>query len=272
MNHKIPVRKMNFDLPSPSEFDPKWAADSAFASYPALCASLYVAYLEPFLVKSMRHVLDQITDPNLREDADRFARQEAQHYQQHERFNELILSCGYPGLRERLAVLKEDFDSFFKVKGDRWCIGFVEGFESYTYLASINALKLGLFEHPGKDKRIGLLFKWHLTEEIEHRHVAHDIYQHLYGDYLFRVRMCFFAQSHIAKFTGDCTKIMSAFDTDRFDSSYSLSAFHRIATLVAILPIFIKTYMPWHSPHRIKVSDKILEYSREMTGLAESVN
>ena len=57
-----------------------------------------MALLEPFIVKSMRRVMDAIKDPELKEDVDRFCRQEAQHYQQHERFNELVLGHGYAGL------------------------------------------------------------------------------------------------------------------------------------------------------------------------------
>jgi predicted metal-dependent hydrolase len=49
---------------------------------------LYVAVLEPFAVKSFRRVLDQIRDEALRENVERFSRQEAQHYQRHYRFQQ----------------------------------------------------------------------------------------------------------------------------------------------------------------------------------------
>ena len=55
-------------------------------------------------------------------------------------------------------------------------------------------------QHPKTDKRFAALFEWHMAEEVEHRNVAYDIYQHLYGDYLYRAKMCLIAQSHILKF------------------------------------------------------------------------
>ena len=82
-------------------------------SYPPhLAIGLYVAYLEPFFVKSLRRVMDQIRDEALREDADRFSRQEAQHYRRHMDFNKAVLTHGYPGLAQRTEMLKRDFEGF----------------------------------------------------------------------------------------------------------------------------------------------------------------
>ena len=130
--HAIPVRRMEFEIPTAEDFDPKWLANDILQSYMSTGVSLYVAYLEPFLVKAMRRVLDQIDDEALRDDVDRFARQEAQHYMQHERFNAAILGQGYPGLQERFDRLKADFEGFLANKSDKWCVGFVEWFEALT--------------------------------------------------------------------------------------------------------------------------------------------
>jgi predicted metal-dependent hydrolase len=262
---------MEFDIPTAEDFDPKWAADDILMSYITTGLSLYVAYLEPFLVKSIRRVLDQVTDDELRENVDRFCRQEAQHYMQHERFNEAILQLGYPGLRERFDRLKNDFDRFLSSKGDRWCVGFVEGFEAYTTQSALKALDSSLFDHPKTDQRFGRLLKWHLTEEIEHRHVAFDIYEHLYGDYLFRVKMCWIAQTHIWRFMLDCVKIMSPVDTARFDESYHVPRLHRIMAAVAVSPMFLKTYTPWYTPHKYKVPATIDAMSEEFSTAAKSV-
>ena len=97
---------------------------------------------------------------------------------------------------------------FPEEKGDRWCIGFVEGFEALTTQFALNSLKRPATNHPRTDQRWGQLFEWHLAEEIEHRNVAFDIYDHLYGSYGFRVKMCWIAQ-HPEKQTPGM-----AFDTD----------------------------------------------------------
>ena len=69
------------EVPSADEFHPLCVAGNSALSYTHLATSLYVAHLEPFFVKSLRRVMDQIRDDGLREDVDRFSRQEAQHYQ-----------------------------------------------------------------------------------------------------------------------------------------------------------------------------------------------
>lgn len=270
--HPIPVRKMAFEIPTADDFDPKWAAGNIMASYVTTGVSLYVAYLEPFLVKSLRRVLDQVTDPALKEDVDRFCRQEAQHYMQHERFNNAILESGYPGLEERFAQLKGDFDTFLETKDDRWCVGFVEGFEAYTTQGALGALEAGVFDHPQTDRRFGDLFRWHMTEEIEHRNVAFDIYQHLYGDYFFRVKMCWIAQTHIWRFILDCMKIFSPVDTARFDKSYRVTRLHRWLATAAVAPRFLTTYTPWYSPHRYRIPENITALSAKLTAAAESAS
>ncbi len=270
--HDIPVRRMEFEIPTADDFDPKWMANDIMQSYLSTGISLYVAYLEPFLVKSMRRVLDQITDDELRENVDRFARQEAQHYMQHERFNQAILGQGYPGLQERFDLLKADFANFLANRSDKWCVGFVEGFEALTTQLALESLKALGREHPKTDPRFAALFEWHMAEEIEHRDVAFDIYEHLYGDYLFRVRMCWVAQHHILSFISDCMAIMSATDVERHGPSYEVTSTQRAMLWVVMAPKILKTMTPWYSPHRYDVPDSIADVSEKLSTQATSVS
>ena len=269
--HRIPVRRMEFEIPTPEDFDPKWLANDILQSYFSTGVSLYVAYLEPFLVKSMRRVLDQITDDALREDVDRFSRQEAQHYMQHERFNAAILGMDYPGLEARFGQLKRDFDGFLAGKSDKWCVGFVEGFEALTTQLALQSLSGLARQHPRTDKRFAALFEWHLAEEIEHRNVAYDIYDHLYGDNFFRAKMCWIAQTHILKFITDCMKIMTAADEPRFGASYRVTRVHRLLVWVTTAPKMLKTLLPWYSPHRYQVPDTIRDLSAKLSAEAKTV-
>ena len=186
MTHPIPIRKMAFEVPAAEDFNPLYIAGNATLSYMHTALGLYVVHLEPFIVKSLRKVMPQIRDEALREEVDRFCRQESQHYQKHADFNELILARNYPGLEARIKRLRDDFDGYLRHRSDRLRVGFVEGFESFTSQNALTLLASGLFEHKRSEPRFAGLFKWHLFEEIEHRNVAYDIYQHLYGNY--RVR------------------------------------------------------------------------------------
>jgi len=269
--HPIPVRRMEFEVPSADDFDPRWLAGDILQSYFSTGISLYVAYLEPFLVKSMRRVLDQIRDPELRENVERFSRQEAQHYMQHERFNAAILGQGYPGLEARFARLKDDFDRFLATKGDKWCVGFVEGFEALTTQLALQSLAQLERRHPKTDPRFSALFEWHMAEEVEHRNVAYDIYQHLYDDYPFRVKLCWVAQSHILRFITDIMKLMTAVDAERHGAGYRVSGLHRLLVWVNAAPMMLKTMMPGYTPHDYRVPDSIDVVSARLSAAAKSV-
>lgn len=268
---EIPVPRMPFEVPDAAGFHPLYIAGHPAASYQMTGLGLYVALLEPFIVKSVRRVLDRINDPDLKEAADCFCRQEAQHYQQHERFNALIFAQGYPGLEARYQQLRSDFERFLAEEGDRFRIGFVEGFEANTNQGALRLLKIGLLRHPKTDKTLGRLWEWRMLEEIEHRLVAFDLYQHLFGDRLNRARMCWVAQHHMAKFIKDCTAIMMPVDIERHGEACRLTGIYQVLKLIARLtPRFI-SMLPWYSPHRYVITDSVQRLSARLSAEATSV-
>jgi len=269
--HPIPVRRLTFEIPAPGEFDPIYAARVAAVSYDLTGLGLYVALLEPFIVKSMRRVMDQITDERLREDVDRFCRQEAQHYQQHERFNAVVLAHGYPGLERRIERLAADFHHFLERKSDRFRIGFVEGFEAYTNQGALELLESGVLEHPRTDPRFGHLFRWHMLEEIEHRNVAFDLYEHLYGGNLYRARMCWIAQGHLLRFIRDCAKIMSSADVGRHGDQCQIKPLERAILALRPWRKRIRSMLPSYTPHDYRVPPSIAAIAARYSDLAESV-
>jgi len=268
----IPVRRMQFKVPPLAEFHPVYLAGNAGISYHMTGVGLYVALLEPFIVKSVRRVLDQIKVPALREATDRFCRQEAQHYQQHERFNALVFAQDYPGLKERYEALRADFDSFLKDRDDRFRIGFIEGFEANTNQGALAMISRGLFTHPRTHKALGALFEWHMLEEIEHRHVAFDLYQHLYGEWHYRARMCWVAQHHMAGFIDDCTAIMSPVDVKRHGPACALSAKDKALKLVMRMVPRVRSMWPTYTPHNYVVPGSVDALCARLSSEAASVS
>lgn len=270
-DHGIPVRRMPFTVPEGDPFHPLYIAGHPVASYQMTGLGLYVALLEPFIVKSVRRVLDRVTDPALREAADRFCRQEAQHYQQHERFNALVFGAGYPGLRERYELLRADFDGFLADRDDRFRIGFVEGFEANTSQGALRLLGSGALRHPKTDKALGALWEWHMLEEIEHRNVAFDLYEHLFGGWLYRARMCWVAQHHMARFIDDCTAIMLPVDVARHGPTCALTAGQRLQRLLMRMIPRVKSMLPRYTPHRYELPDSVTRLSAKLSAQATSV-
>ena len=266
----IPVRRLTFEVPE--QFHPLYLMRNAALSYNFTGLGLYVALLEPFIVKSLRKVQDRITDETLREQVDRFCRQEAQHYQQHERFNAIVLAHGYPGLEARIAQLADDFRDYLERRSDKFRVGFVEGFEAYTTQGALEILGSRVLDHPRTDTRFADLFRWHMLEEIEHRNVAFDIYQHLYGDYLFRARMCWFAQSHILRFIRDCRTIMSAADVTRHGERCRIRPIEKLLLAADPIPKRLRSMLPGYTPHRYQVPDSVAALSAHYSEKADSVH
>ena len=272
MTNAIPVRNILFDPIPPDEFNPICVANNAMLSYTLWGVSLYVAWLEPFIVKSIRKVLPDITDARLKDDVERFSRQEAQHYQNHQRFNETLLGQNYPGLQQRYDELRLDFDRMLAEQDSKYCIGFVEGFEAMTTQGALRILSTGILNHPATDKRVADLFTWHLMEEIEHRNVAFDIYEHLYGDNLYRARMCMVAQTHIYRFIQECTTLMSRCDRERFGEHCHVSLSQKALSRLGQWITTFRSCLPTYTPHNYTIPANLQSLSDHYSAMATKVS
>ena len=268
--HPITVRTMKFDVPTAEEFHPLCVAGNSALSYTHLGTGLYVALVEPFIVKSLRRVKDRIRDEALLEDVDRFVRQETQHYQRHIDFNKVVLGHGYPGLQQRVEALQRDFDGYLENETDRFRIGYVEGIEAWTTQFAIGSLSTGLYDHPKTTRPIGELFKWHMVEEFEHRNVAFDVYEHLYRDRVHRARMCWFAQHHMSRFVAECMDLMSSADVPRHGERCRVTLRQKTLLAFGRLRIRARAMLPGYTPHAYAVPAGIAELSEHYTRLAVS--
>jgi len=254
------------------DFDPLYLAGSAALSYNHTAFGLYVALLEPFAVKSLRRMLGRVRDEALRDEVDRFCRQEAQHYQRHVDFNKAVFAQDYPGLEQKVERLRQDLERFLGDASDRYCLGYVEGFESYTTQFALRMIESGLYDHRRTHPAFGALFKWHMLEEIEHRKVAFDLYRHLYGgDYWHRARLCLFSQGHMLKFMRECAGLMSAADVARRGKRYRIGTRQRLQLLLFPVGMRIRSMLPGYTPHRYRVPASIAALSEHFTRTAVSV-
>lgn len=268
----ITVRKLDLSFPSPEEFDPVWIRGNPTMSYFLLGLSLYLPYLEPYLIKGLRAAAPLVEDAAVGEALDKFCRQEAQHYQQHARFNALIHTRDYPELASIEARCQAEFDAWLANKPTKYNVGFAEGFESYTTQTATKALNSGALDSRGVEPKLANLFRWHLTEEIEHRTVAFDIWEHLYGDYGYRVKMCWTAQWHMLRFIMRCMDHMSRVDTARHGAKYKIPALGKGVAVATALYHFAVTYLPNYSPYKLTVSPKIRELADGYTQQAQSTS
>jgi predicted metal-dependent hydrolase len=202
---EITARKVKFDFPE--ELDDIFPGTSVVDETYLVAFSLTMPYLEPYLIRTFRGVADRITDPVLANDMRAFIAQEAQHFQNHRRVNEMIkgqlgdaVAAKVQSIESRLEA---DYRRFTAQRSDRFNLVYAEGFEAMTC-----AMAMTFFERAGAGTGLGSdghfgawqqLWAWHAAEEIEHRNVAFDVYEHLHGSWAYRVVGALRAQWHFQR-------------------------------------------------------------------------
>lgn len=174
---------------SPVTFDAsiprRWFGNLAVPSHIVNGVNLLFPAGERFFVRSVRHYLDQITDPLLREQVKGFFGQEGRHAQAHERFFEVMECQGYE-IADFLATYERVVYGMIEPRvSPELRLAVTVALEHYTAIMAENAIRDGLLDaaHPTMK---GLLL-WHAAEEIEHRAVAFDVLEAVAPSYQLRM-------------------------------------------------------------------------------------
>jgi len=145
-------------------------------------------------------------------------------------------------------------------------------FEAFTTATALFSFEQGFAG--GMHPAVRDLYSWHLVEEIEHRTVAFDVYEHVLGVYPYRLSVGLFAQWHMLRWTARVAAYMLECDREalpryggregrreRGRAQLRMSARH-------LLPRVLKTYLPWYTPHRIEVPEQLRELARHYSDMA----
>ncbi len=250
--HPITIRRPKFTYPA--RLDPLVFPGQPELSYVMIGLSLLLPYLEPYLIRSMNEAKRLVRDPDLARDIALFNGQEGQHYRQHIRFNEAVRE-GYPALAPLEAEIERDYQRWSAERPLKWNLAYAEGFEAYTLATARFSFEQEMLRdmHPV----VRDLFEWHLLEEIEHRSVAFDVYEHVCGGYFYRLAVGLFAQWHLNQFVQRAAQAM--LDRDRElgrDHGGRAAAWARLRPVLGkmlrhLLPKVLSTYLPWYTPHRL---------------------
>lgn len=252
------VRRMNFAFTP--DMERVFVKDDPDTSYTFLGTWMMLPYLEPYLIRTMRQALPHIREPQLKEDLKRFCAQEGEHFKQHAIVNEMIrdLVPGFAALKPIELELDAEFKSFSKDKPLKFNLAYAEGFESMTSAMSRAQLETGMFDRT--DSPLADLAKWHIMEEIEHRTVAFDIYEHVVGSYPYRLRIGLWAQAHFIKWGTRLAKAMKDADPEtmaRFQQPDVVAARKKFNAHFwrRGLPRLMQTYAPWYDPRKVDLPD-----------------
>ncbi len=179
----ITPRRMNFPFDA-DEIPAYWFGGNALATHRVNAVNLLFPDGERFFIRSVRHYLDQITDPTLRHRVRGFFAQEALHGSEHDHANVHLRANGL------------EFDSWLQFLQrtafgwmERWAspslrLSVTAALEHLTASMSFNTLTTHPFQHA--DPVMRDLLEWHSAEEIEHKSVAFDVLQSVNSSWLLR--------------------------------------------------------------------------------------
>lgn len=243
----ITVRKVKFDFPD--ELDDVMPGDDPVAESYLVAFSMTMPYLEPYLIRIYRSVLDDITDVDLAADVRAFIGQEAQHFQNHRRINEVIRrQLGEPAGTELQAVedrLEADYRRFNADKSRRFNLVYAEGFEAMTCAMAMTMFAdVAAGDGLGSNGRFGAwqqLWSWHAAEEIEHRTVAFNVYEHLEGNWPYRVVGSLRSQIHFHRAVDAMQQIVLASIGER-------TRHHPPSWLRRGRSRYLRTFLPGYDP------------------------
>jgi predicted metal-dependent hydrolase len=262
----IAVRKIRFRFDEPIDLDESDPMLGAKLSLLAL--SMTMPYLEPYLIRTMKAALEKIREPELARDARHFSQQEGHHFRNHALLNDQIRrhfpDATANALRGIEAALDGDYKRYTKQKSLRFNLAYAEGFEAMTCSFALAMAEHGGFEtaemFPG-----GEIWAWHMAEEIEHRTVAFDVYQHLVGRYPYRVVFGGWAQYHYVSYIRRFAKCMA--DSLGYELARPKSEMQRTA-----LRRYLHTWRPGYDPAKVEVPDCVAgllaRYSAMVAGSA----
>ncbi|EHQ58764.1 putative metal-dependent hydrolase [gamma proteobacterium HIMB55] len=248
---ELVVRKMPFEFPE--DIDPHWNPTKVEWSHMVNGASLAMPFLEPYLIRTMRKALAKIEDPTLQQEVKHYMGQEGQHYQQHRRFNDILIAAGYEGLRDIEDQMRLEFAEFEKKRSLKFNLAYACGFESMALGLGHWLVKEREYLFGGSDSRVASLILWHFIEEVEHKNVAFDAYHAVYGNYFYRVFGTFYATLHVMKFSRRAYQLMLKKDGlwGKLSSRWKLLKVI-MRFLTAMVPPMVVACIPGHHPSKVE--------------------
>jgi predicted metal-dependent hydrolase len=153
---------------------------------------LALPYLEPYFIDAVKEALPHIADARVRDDAAAFCAQEVNHARQHIGYCR-ALRPRYPRLAEHEKAIQQSLVKSRQEDPLAWRLAYTAGYEAITAQLSRWMLAKNEYFFEGADPAFTSLMTWHAVEEIEHRHVAHEVLQAVDASYALRVRGFFAA-------------------------------------------------------------------------------
>lgn len=175
----IEVRPLRFDYKKIEMQDPVWSRSDPLFSIYINALGVHVPYFERFLVMAFRNIRTEIKDDSLKKDVTSIIGQEAHHGRNFIEFNK-FLAKRYPEITKLDLRAKEYFEQRLNKDDLKAQIGYIAGYETFTFLGGMIILEGYDKWMKDADPVTRSLWLWHQVEEVEHGSVAFDVYKYFY--------------------------------------------------------------------------------------------
>lgn len=188
----VAPRKTSFDL---TETPRHWLANDAQATHTFNVGNLLFPTGERFFNDSLRNALPYVDDERLRKEIKGFLGQEVTHGNEHERCVARMHELGidferelrvFESFRRRLDERVRSLPEPARRQAVLTMLAATSAAEHFTATLAAHVLEENQWTDDVIDPDQRSLWMWHAAEEIEHRHVAYDVYGYVGGGYLRR--------------------------------------------------------------------------------------
>ncbi|ENX17461.1 hypothetical protein F895_00600 [Acinetobacter sp. CIP 64.2] len=251
----FPVRRMNYEFQSIPKY---WCNNEpSFTHYFTGLSTLFPEG-ESYFVRSVRALRNQVkSNPQLDRDIGAFIGQEAMHSKEHHAFHISAQQYGLdPESLEKVTgiILKAIERTFSK----KWNLLVTVGLEHYTAVLVVEMMKN--VNELMTDTTIRNLWLWHSVEETEHKAVAYDMYEYLYGKgldaYIPRIAIFSLSLLLITSFSNAYQVVLMSRDTQLLNlKSWAKFAGFTVQTYRKLVPQFFSYYRRDFHPNDTDESD-----------------
>lgn len=230
----------------PPDMEVVWHRRMPEFSCAANGVSMLMPHVEPYVVSSVKAVIDDLPQP-LADEALAYVRQEGQHHAQHRRFNDLVVGH-VPALIRIDRWMASTYGRLGAKRSTTFGVAFAAGFETVAYAAA-----RWVADHEdvlsGADQASVDLFLWHLAEEVEHKNVAIDVYRAIGGNRRTYAGAMLVSAVLLAVFGWLCTTVM-LFSTRRWFNplAHLRLAVWTVSFLFELIPTMIFSISANHHP------------------------
>ena len=217
---QIQARKVHFDV---SDAPLHWIPGHPVASHVVSLLNILLPAVEHWFVATFNEALPLVKDAKLADDMRGFIGQEATHADVHESvLADFMLARGVDP-----KPLLDQVEFFFsrtlapsastnpKRRFNHLCdrLWLIAAIEHYTAVLGDFVLNCNWEEYEA-DPTIADLFRWHGSEEVEHRNVAHDVAAYFHDSYPDRIRSMLMAVTMVFVFFQRGTWYLTKVDPD----------------------------------------------------------